>query len=184
MAETTVELSEITSEEAIRIHSLTFFNGVTKKNTYDDWHLVPESRPLVVPPTPKTKYLDVPGADGQLDLSEALTDHPVFNNRDGEWSFYVLNGFGEWYDRYSAIMTFLQGRSLKVILNDDPTRYWSGRFYVSKWDSSGSEGYSKITFNYHLNPYKVNCTITKHFSESNPSIEPTYFLVDSGGNSL
>lgn len=60
-------------------HSV-FFGG---KNTWDDWHIVPSSRPVIKPPTKKTNYLDIPGADGNLDLSEALTGYPVYNNREG-----------------------------------------------------------------------------------------------------
>ena len=74
-------------------HSITFGD----KNTWDDWHLIPSSRPLFNPPTPKTKYQDIPGANGKLDLSEALTGYPVYDNRIGSFEFYVMNGYQEWY---------------------------------------------------------------------------------------
>ena len=44
-------------------HSIT----IGSKNTWDDWYLIPSSRPVVNPPKPKTKYIDIPGADGHLD---------------------------------------------------------------------------------------------------------------------
>ena len=50
-------------------HSITFYTGTIKLNTYDDWHLVPETRPLVTPPTQKTKYLDIPGANGTCPIA-------------------------------------------------------------------------------------------------------------------
>ena len=156
-------------------HSITFYTGTIKLNTYDDWHLVPETRPLVVPPTQKTKYLDIPGANGSIDLSESLTGYPVFNNREGEWSFYVLNGFGEWQDRFSSIMTSIQGKKLKVILEDDPEYYYEGRFHVSSWDSEPS--YSKIKISYTVAPYKVRCS-----EQAGPN--DTVYLVDTGGVSL
>ena len=42
-------------------HSITFDN---EKNTWDDWHLIPSSRPLVAPPSIKSNYVDVAGVDG------------------------------------------------------------------------------------------------------------------------
>lgn len=156
-------------------HSITFYTGTIKLNTYDDWHLVPETRPLVTPPTQKTKYLDIPGANGNIDLSDSLTGYPVFNNREGEWSFYVLNGFGEWQNRFSSIMMAIQGKRLKVVLEDDPNYYYEGRFRVSSWSSE--QNWSKIKINYTVAPYKVACQET-----TGPN--NTVYLVDTGGTSL
>ena len=60
-------------------HSITFGT----KNTWDDWHLIPKTRPLVNPPTVKTNYVDIPCGDGVLDLTETLACRPVHNNRNG-----------------------------------------------------------------------------------------------------
>ena len=65
-------------------HSITFGS----KNTWEDWHLVPTSRPLFLPPKQKKSITDIPGGDGVLDMSEALTGYPVFNNREGSFEFH------------------------------------------------------------------------------------------------
>lgn len=129
-------------------HSVTIGN----KNTYDDWFIVPASRPLFEAPKPKTKLVDVPGASGQWDLSNALTGYPVFSNREGNWEFYVLNDHGEWYDRYSEIMTYLHGKRLDAVLEDDPNWHYTGRFAVDQWRSE--KDYSKIVISYIVDPYK------------------------------
>ncbi len=41
-------------------HSITIGN----KNTWDDWHLIPATRPLFNPPTVKTNMVNIPGGDG------------------------------------------------------------------------------------------------------------------------
>ena len=74
-------------------HSITFDN---EKNTWDDWHLIPSSRPLVVPPSIKSNYVDVAGIDGGIDLSDYPTSQPTYNYREVSWEFIVMNGYEDW----------------------------------------------------------------------------------------
>lgn len=129
-------------------HSIT----IGTKNTWDDWHLIPDSRPLVNPPQVKTNIVDIPGGDGSLDLTYVLTGRPTFKNRTGSWTFYVENGFREWHELYSEIMAYLHGKTYKVILEDDPAYYYEGRLSVNNWKSD--QQWSQITIDYDLKPYK------------------------------
>ena len=81
-------------------HSIT----IGEKNTWDDWHLIPTSRPLFSAPKVKENIIDIPGADGSLDLTIALTGRPTYENRIGSWTFAVQNGFKDWTELYSEIM--------------------------------------------------------------------------------
>lgn len=87
----------------------------------DDWRLVPASRPLFNPPAQKVKTLDIPGGDGVIDLSQALTGYPVYQNRTGSIEFIVMNDFKPctWRTRTSwTICTDRPcGQSLRTILN-------------------------------------------------------------------
>lgn len=129
-------------------HSITFGD----KNTWDDWHLIPKTRPLFNPPSVKTYYVEIPGGDGSLDLSTALTGRPTYKNRTGSWEFYVENGFKDWAVLYSEIMTYLHGRKMKAVLEDDPEYYYEGRFSVNTWKSDPN--WSMITIDYEVGPYK------------------------------
>lgn len=129
-------------------HSIT----LGSKNTWDSWHLIPKSRPLVNPPRPKTNYVDIPGGNGQIDLTENLTGKPTYENRTGSWTFIAENGFKPWSELYSEIMAHLHGRAMRATLEDDPSYFYEGRFSVSGWDSGAN--YSTITIDYNLNPYK------------------------------
>ena len=139
----------MSSEQAKKYHSIT----IGDKNTWDDWHLVPTSRPLVAPPNVNTSYLTVPGGNGSLDLTEALTGYPTYSNRSGSWEFLVMNGYGEWYTRYSDIMAYLHGKKFQAILDDDPYYYYEGRFSVASWTSP--KDWSRISINYNVGPYKI-----------------------------
>lgn len=129
-------------------HSIIFGD----KHTWEDWHLVPTSRPVFNPPTPKTKIIDIPGADYHLDLTEVLTGNVVYNPREGSFEFVVLNGYTVWNELYSEILNYLHGQVFKAILMDEPAYYYEGRFTVNEWKSEPHN--SKIVINYTVNPYK------------------------------
>lgn len=136
-------------------HSVTFGN----KNTWTDWHLVPTSRPVIDPPPVKTRYVEIPGADGVIDLTDSLTGKPAYNNREGSIEFYVLNQYDlegpatyNWSDVYSEIMTYLHGKRMTMILEDDPGYYYEGRFSVNSWKTDQTR--STITIDYNVDPKK------------------------------
>ena len=136
-------------------HSITFGD----KNTWTDWHLIPQSRPVFLPPDMKTNYVDIPGADGHLDLSEALTGSVLYKTRTGSISFYVDNGHEEWYHIYAEIMNYLHGQKMYAILEDDPSFYYEGRFTVNSWKSEPHN--SEIVIEYDVSPYKIDIQSSK-----------------------
>lgn len=135
-------------------HSIIFGD----KNTWVDWYLIPSSRPVFNPPSPKTKYVDVPGADWHLDLSTALTGDIQYNGRSGSLEFIVDNGqlsdydASKWSVLYSEILNYLHGKLMKATLEDDPSFYYQGRFSVNQWKSEPHN--SKIVIDYEVSPYK------------------------------
>lgn len=141
--------------DGISIYTNGKLNGI---NTWDDWHLMPSSRPLIEVPGIKTAYIDIPGSDGSFDLTEAFTERPLYSNRGGSFEFYVMNGYGSWATRYSAIMNYLHGRRVKLILEDDPGYYYNGRMSVNKWQSV--KDWSRITLDYNFEPFKYKTKLT------------------------
>ena len=140
------------------IQSVTFGNEFDSdgvligKNTCDDWQILPTERPVFASPKPKTAFIDVPGGNGLLDMSEALTRYPVYNNRTGAFSFRVMNEGKPWVDRYSEIMAYLHGKAMRVMLNDDPDWFYYGRFSVDSWASGDT--WSVVTIGYNVGPFK------------------------------
>lgn len=145
-------------------HSIYFFRGDATNNfdldsaanTLKDWFLVPLSRPVIAPPKQKLQTINIPGANGVLDLSNSLTHYPVFENRTGNLKFAVLNDKPghDWLTVYTKIMKFLQGNDVKMILEDDPKYFYEGRVYVDEWDSKSDGTWSEITLGYDLQPYR------------------------------
>lgn len=125
---------------------------IGEKNTWDDWHIVPTSRPLVNPPEVVTEYVDIPGADGSLDYTEALAGRPVYRNRKGSWEFIVLNGYQDWSTLYNYLLTYLHGKTFTIILEDEPEYRYNGRLSLNEWRSE--EHNSKVVIDYVISPYK------------------------------
>lgn len=130
-------------------------DGVTfgTKHSYRDWGLLLKSRPVISPPSPKTVYVDIPGSDGIIDLTESLTGDVKFDNRTIKCEFVVLDARNRWSDIYSEIMDYLHGQRMKVRLDEDPTYYYEGRLQVNEWKSDKVT--STITIEGDVEPYKM-----------------------------
>lgn len=128
-------------------------------NTTDDWKIVPLKRPAIASPSVKTITTDIPGANGVLDFTSALTGIPYFNNRAGSIEFMVLNDFRKWNEAYSDIMATLHGKKVKFVLEDEPDYYYEGRTTVDTWDSS-DQHWSHIMINYDVKPFKKSVSLS------------------------
>lgn len=137
------------SDLSKQYHSIT----IGERNTWDDWHMVPTSRPVINPPEVAKEYVEIPGADGALDYTEALAGRPVYKNRTGSWEFLVMNGYQEWYQLYDQLLAYLHGHEFDITLDDDPTYKYHGRLSLNEWKSE--ERNSKITIDYVIDPFKM-----------------------------
>ena len=121
-------------------------------NTWDDFHLIPTSRPIIAPPSVKTNTIDLPGGNGVLDLSYSLTKCPLYDNRKGSLEFIVDPDQDTWINVYQKLSNYLDGRYRYMTLEDDPYWVYEGKFMVNDWQSD--EHWSTITIDYDVKPYK------------------------------
>ena len=155
----------LVQSDSFQSHSITFGDGTLYPaghpkqyqfkgtNTWDDWHLIPVTRPVVAQAGISTSFVDIPGRkDGALDLSEYMTGRPRYANRSGSFSFYVDNEYDRGLTGQQVIAQFLHGKRMKMCLEDDPEYYYEGRFGVSSYKSDSA--YSIIDINYTVGPYK------------------------------
>lgn len=123
---------------------------IGEKKTCDDWGL--KLRSLVISlPEIKTKPVDIPGADGVMDLTEAL-GAVRFGNRELEMTFDVIAAPGRWHSLTSQIANYLHGQRLKVVLDSDPSYYYIGRLALNSEKSDYLT--SQITISGDMDPYK------------------------------
>ena len=150
------------------MHSILFGDGTLRNgkfigvDTYEDWHLVPTSRPTIAMPGVASKFVSIPGRDGSLDLSEFIrAERPAYGDRSGSFEFYVENSYDMssnpkefWMTIYPRILNEIHGRKFKMVLaEDDPDYYWEGRFSVDKYEP-GDGSRSTVSITYVLYPWK------------------------------
>lgn len=125
-------------------------------NTWDDWHLIPTSRPVFAYPERKEKIIDIPGSNGSLDLSKSLTSYSMYKNREGTLEFIVANNmWTRWIDANSEIANFLSDEEFCIVLLDDLSYYYEGTLEASDWKSNNDGTWSNVTLKYNLYPYKL-----------------------------
>lgn len=137
-------------------YSITFESVKTgrKKNTWEDWYLIPSSPPVVTPPEVYTNIVEIPGREkGPLDLSEVLSGKPTYLNSEGDWEFIYSKEYCEKFTRVeivNEVKSFLHGQRMKVTLEEDTTQYYTGRLSLSEVKVGAS--FSSLTIHYVLEP--------------------------------
>lgn len=114
-------------------------------------------------PEAQTTYIEIPGRNGLLDLSTALTGEVIYNDRTITMNFETTVEFNgkTWSAFLSDLNTLFHGKETQIIFDDDPEYYYWGRCTVSNFALEGSK-YS-VTITAICEPYK--------YSISDPNIK-------------
>lgn len=135
-------------------------NGVTfgNKHSYTDFNMILTSRTIPLP-EPKTYVIDVPCADGQIDLSTALTDGDIkYKNRKIKMKFSLLPSNTPVETAKSTIAQHLHGKTMQVIFDADSNFYYTGRCKITEFNTDHVP--ITMTVEMDADPYKFNITET------------------------
>lgn len=120
------------------------------KKTFDDWGLILSSMSIGFPET-KKNLVDIPAADGAIDLTEALGDIS-YKNRAVEFAFDALGFYDTWHGLCTDIANYLHGRQMKIILDTDPYYYYQGRLELDT--TKTDDVLHEIVLSGDVDPYK------------------------------
>lgn len=131
------------------------------KNTWDEWNLMPVKAGKIEFATPevKSEYIDIPGSDNALDLTEALTGYPIYDSRKGSVRFRFFNNGVSARSRFNRLKNYLHGRHMKAVIEDEPDYYYIGRFMVGDFEPKQGN-WGDVEISYILNAYKLEITST------------------------
>lgn len=123
-------------------------------HSYDDLGLVLKSKKIPFP-TPKTDIVDIPGADGSLDMSTVLTNGDMkYKNRPCQFTFSVIDPVKNWESVKSKLANLFHGRKVSIILDADKSFYYVGRCNLDGWSEDKRIG--QITLELDAEPYKYD----------------------------
>ena len=107
------------------------------------------------PPEPKTYTVDIPGGNGVIDLTNALSGDTVYKNRSQEFDLYAI-AVDNFEKLKSNVSNLLHGKSFDYKITMDPDYTYHGLFTVSSYVhstySNGKVGVIKIKID--ADPYK------------------------------
>ena len=106
--------------------------------------------PYAIPmPEPQTNFVEIPGRDGALDLSEAFGT-VRYADRVIELTLYARAPFDTLVSAFSADV---HGRRMNVIFDRDPTFYYDARITIE--DVERHWGYCELSLECRTKPYKL-----------------------------
>ena len=137
------------------------FGGI---HSYYDLNLI-LSR-VEIPPAPvKTTYVDIPGGNGSIDLTEAHGE-VAYYERDCKFTF-TMNPAGDlseaaWEEKKTEVSNILNGVKFKITLDKDEEFYYLGRCEVNEYLSNKRLRQIIVTAKVYPYKFKQNVTISKH----------------------
>lgn len=146
--------------------------GVTfgTKHSFTDFGLVLTSKTIALP-SAKTKTVDVPGADGVIDLTEVLSDDIKYKNRKLSFTFTVIDPMASFAAVLSEVTNYVHGRKLRIAMDWDKNYYYEGRCTVNSFKTDKRT--ATIVVDCDCDPYKMEKNST-----STPWIWDTFSFVD------
>lgn len=157
--------------------------------SYDDLGLILTDVDIPVP-EPKRTVVEVPGRDGVLDLTGALTSTVRYKNRKIKLTFTMADYQKRWISLFSEIVTQLHGRWFEAAISSDSGYYWDAFCTVDQAKCDRNKGTVVVALDAH--PYKYRQTSTEYTvipatvgklvtcSNSRMPVVPEFYATGSG----
>ena len=142
-------------------------NGVKfgEKHSIDNWDLLMVQKNISTP-TPKTSYVEIPGSNGHLDLTEAFGEI-LYNSRSLSFNFDIFQSSDTWWNSRKIISNYLHGQTHKIVLDQDPEYYYTGRCSISDFSNDFTVAHMTITAE--CDPYKYKIEETRILTIISPA---------------
>lgn len=129
-------------------------------HTYRDYGLILGKKEIGSPAV-KENLVDIPGADGNLDMTDFFGE-PKFENVKHKFEFSALVSPDEALALFSKVKNALHGKKHRITLDDEPAYYYVGRCHVSSY--TDEKGIGTLSIECDCDPYKyklAKTTVTK-----------------------
>jgi len=103
-------------------------------HTLDTWNLALGNNNYIGNPEMETTYIKVPGRNGLIDATEAVSGRRVFRKRQLAFELGGKHDRLDWDGVISAFRNNIEGRVCRLTLDNDRSHYWRGRVYIQDFD--------------------------------------------------
>lgn len=134
----------------------TNFGGI---HSHYDLNLI-QQKVVVEPAEPRLNLIEIPGADGAVDMSEQPAGRVTYDTRIVTWTFALYPG-ENWDAKHRQVSNVLNGRRCNITLDTDPEYYYQGRLRVKKHNVDGL--LRQIVVEAVCQPYKLRQAPTQVF---------------------
>ena len=152
---------------------------INTEHTLRDWKAAITNADIISVPEANTVILEVPGRNGNLDLSEALTGDVTYRNREIKLELASSVNLQTWYEKCLHIFNTYHGKTVTVTFDDDPDHYYTGRASVSDPQRVRNGGSFVFTVNAEPFRYDVNETMV-FLTASSGATSVTGTITNSG----
>ena len=123
------------------------------KHTYDDFGLRMLSFNVSFPKVYE-EIINIPGKNGPLDMSEALTGEPIYQERKLSSKYDLYEPKLELrVRRISELSNYINGKYLQIIDDKCPEYYYEGRITVDSKQKNAL--FHEVTISADVNPFKL-----------------------------
>ena len=109
-------------------------------------------------PAVKTNEVDIPGADGKLDMTDFFGE-PKYDNVTHKFDFITQEEREQFPLQFAVIKNAIHGKKVRIVLDDDPTFYYLGRCHVSGFKNEKGAGAVSVDCDCEPYKYKMDKTV-------------------------
>ena len=124
-------------------------------HTLDDWGCALGNNNYIGDPELETTYISVPGRDGLIDATEAVSGRRIYKKRSLAFELGAINQRLSWDSIISTLRNDVHGRVCRLTLDNDIGYFWKGRVYIEGFDRVRELGTFKLTVPT-ADPYKYD----------------------------
>lgn len=123
-------------------------------HTLNDWGFALQNNNYIGEPEPITSYISVPGRDGLIDASEAISGRVIYKTRPLSFILGGIRPCKDWDSVMSALRNDINGKICKITIDNDKAHFWEGRVFIEGFDRMRDLG--QFTLRMTAYPYKYN----------------------------
>ena len=103
-------------------------------HTLDEWEMALGNNNYIGDPEMETTYIKVPGRNGLIDATEAISGRRIYKKRQLEFELGGVRDRLNWDSIISGFRNNIDGRICRLTLDNDKSHYWRGRVYIKGFD--------------------------------------------------